>query len=239
MPIEIPSRFAGPPAMGHGGYVAGLLAARTEGPVQVTLRRPVPLDVALELVELPAGALELRHEGDLVVQSEPATLDLEVPPAPSVDAARTAEAGSPSLQGPTGVHPVCFGCGRLREPGDALRIFAGPVDVDGGRQVAAVWRPDAVAEADGSVGRQWALAALDCPGAFAFIVDGVGAGLLGRITFEQHGEVRAGADHVVTGWQVGRDGRKLLAGTALFDRTGTLLAAARATWFPMPGSATG
>lgn len=42
MEIEIPRRFAGPPSMGHGGYVAGLFARRTDGPVQVTLRRPRP-----------------------------------------------------------------------------------------------------------------------------------------------------------------------------------------------------
>jgi hypothetical protein len=79
------------------------------------------------------------------------------------------------------------------------------------------------------------VAALDCPGAFAFISDGRPAGLLGRIVFAQHHPVDAAATHVVTGWQIGIDGRKHLAGTALFAPDGTLLAAARATWFPFPG----
>lgn len=236
MHLEIPNRFAGPPEMGHGGYVAGLLASRTEGAVQVTLRRPIPLDVDLELVSLDGGHLELRRGGEVLVESQPAALELDVPPAPSVDTARAAEASSPSLDGPTGVHPICFGCGRLRDPEDALRVFAGPVEVDGGRQVAGIWRPDPFAERDGTVGRQWVLAALDCPGAFAFLVDGVRAGLLGRITFEQHREVHAGSDLVVSGWRVGEEGRKLFAGTALFDPDGALLASARATWFPMPAA---
>lgn len=235
MHLEIPNRFAGPPEMGHGGYVAGLLARRTEGAVQVTLRRPIPLDVDLELVSLDGGHLELRRDGEVLVESQPAALELDVPPAPSVEAARAAEASSPSFEGPTGVHPICFGCGRLREPGDALRVFAGPVEVDGHRQVAGIWRPDPFAEPGGTVAPQWVLAALDCPGAFAFLVDGVRAGLLGRITFEQHREVRARSDLVVSGWRIGEEGRKLFAGTALFDPHGTLLVSARATWFPMTG----
>lgn len=237
MEIEIPRRFAGPPTMGHGGYVAGLFASRTDGPVQVTLRRPTPLDVALELEEVGEGRWELRHGDEVVAASEPASLDLDVPQAPTVEDARAAEAASPSHHEGRGVHPTCFGCGRAREPGDALRVFAGPLEAGGVAQVAGVWRPgEAFASADGTVDAQWVLAALDCPGAFAFIVDGLRAGLLGRIVFEQHAAVRAGDDHVVSGWQIGVEGRKMLAGTALFDAGGTLLAAARATWFGFPAS---
>jgi hypothetical protein len=78
----------------------------------------------------------------------------------------------------------------------------------------------------------YALAALDCAGAFAFIVDGVRAGLLGRIVLAMHREVRAEQELIVTGWQIGRDGKKLLAGTALFTADGELCASAKATWFP-------
>jgi hypothetical protein len=234
MQIEIPGRFAGPPTMGHGGFVAGLFAQRTPGAVQVTLRRPTPLDQPLELTDAGEGRYALRTGADLVAESEPSTLDLEVPPPPTLEQATEAEAGSPAHYDGRGVHPTCFGCGNRREPGDGLRIFVGPTEVDGHQQVAGVWRPDAAfATDDGTVETQFVLAALDCPGAFAFIAHEVRAGLLGRIVFEQFGEVRAGDDHIVTGWQIGVDGRKLFAGTALFDQQQTLLAAARATWFPM------
>lgn len=237
MELEIPSRFAGPPSMGHGGYVAGLFASRTDGPVQVTLRRPTPLDVTLTLDEVGEGRWELRHGDEVVTASEPASLELDVPPAPTVDDARAAEAASPSHHEGRGVHPTCFGCGNRRKSGDGLRVFAGPLEVGGVAQVAGVWRPGAAfAATDGTVDAQWVLAALDCPGAFAFIVDGLRAGLLGRIVFEQHATVHADHDHVVTGWQIGVDGRKMFAGTALFDVDGTLLAAARATWFGFPSS---
>ena len=216
--------------MGHGGYVAGLLAERVEGAVQVTLRRPIPLDVRLDLVDTEGGGAQLLYGDDLLVEAEPSDLELDVPPPPPLDAARAAEAASPSHYDGRGVHPTCFGCGTARENG--LRVFVGPLTVDGAEQVAGTWNTAPFAEGDGAVARRWVLAALDCPGAFAFISREVGAGLLGRIVFEQHGDVCAGGDYVVTGWQVGTDGRKLFAGTALFDDAGTLLAAAKATWFP-------
>ena len=230
MEVVIESRFQGPPMMGHGGYVAGLLAERVEGPVQVTLRRPIPLDVPLDLVDLDGGRVELRRGDELLVEAEPSTLDLDVPPAPTLAAARAAEAGSPSHYEGRGVHPTCFGCGVGRDNG--LRVFVGPVTVEGSEQVAGTWDTAPFTDPDGTVARRWVLAALDCPGAFAFISREVGAGLLGRIVFEQRREVPPGRETIVTGWQIGTDGRKLFAGTALFDDAGILLAAARATWFP-------
>ena len=222
--------------MGHGGYVAGLFATRTPGAVQVTLRRPTPLDTDLDLVDLGEGRLQLRHGDDVVTESEPAELVIAPPPPPSADDVREHVALSPSFYNEVGVHPTCFGCGLRREQGDALRIFAAPVEVEGHKQVAGTWTPgDTFAEPDGRVDTHWVAAALDCPGAFAFISDEKRAGLLGRIVFEQYGDVQADQEYMVTGWQIGEDGRKLFAGTALFDPQGALLAAARATWFgPAP-----
>lgn len=232
MHITIPRRFAGPPSMGHGGYVAGIFATRTKGAVQVTLRLPTPLDVELDLVDLGEGRMELRAGDGVVADSEPAPFAVAPPPPPPPEAARGAESSSPAFFNGRGVHPTCFGCGNMREAGDALRIFAAPVEVDGRKQVAAPWTPgEAFASPDGTVDTQWVTAALDCPGAFAFIVDDKRAGLLGRILFESYGEVYADQEYIVTGWPVGEDGRKLFAGTALFDAAGTLVAAAHSTWF--------
>lgn len=229
MPLVIPRRFAGPPAMGHGGYVAGLFTDLVPGAVQVTLRRPTPLDVELEIGDLGAGRFELRQGPDVIAEAEPAVLDIDPPAPPAIADVRVAEPQSPARYNGTGVHPTCFGCALGREPGDGLRVAAAPV----GEQVAAVWHPGpAWSEPDGTVRAHWILAALDCPGAFAFIVGEQPAGLLGRIVFEQYAPARADADHVVTGWKIGQDGRKLLAGTALFTAGGELLAAAKATWFP-------
>lgn len=228
--VVIPARCAGPPSIGHGGYVAGLLARRISGPVQVTLRRPAPLDVELEVVETGSG-VSLCRDGELLAEAAPTSFELEVPKAPDVETARAAEAGSPSYRH---VHPTCLGCGLQRTDDEGLAITVGPVEVDGVAQVAAVWRPEARhLDGDGYVDPLWVLAALDCPGAMAFIVEGLRAGLLGRISFALHAPVPAGADYVVTGWQVGEEGRKMFAGTALTSADGQVLASAAATWFSM------
>ena len=221
--------------MGHGGYVAGLLSCELQGAAQVTLRKPTPLDRALVLRSDAAGGVQLLDGDTIVADAAPATLELTIPRPPTLAQATAAEAASPSHRGERGVHPTCFGCGKLREAGDGLRVFAGPCEVDGQRMVAAHWRPgEAFADASGNVQKLHALAALDCAGAFAFIVDDVRAGLLGRIVLEQYRAVRADEALIVTGWQIGREGRKLFAGTALFDAQGKLCAAAKATWFGFP-----
>ena len=234
--VEVAHRFHGPPSMGHGGYVAGLLAEELGTPVvQVTLRKPTPLDrpLTLQRAEGQGGAARLLDAEQLIAEAVPAELELAVPRPPTLAAAAAAEAGSPSHYGERGVHPTCFGCSRLREPGDGLRVFVGPCEVEGQRMVAARWTPGAsFADDRGDVRAVYALAALDCAGAFAFIVDNARAGLLGRIVLAQHRKVRADQDLIVTGWQIGRDGKKLLAGTALFTADGELCASAKATWFP-------
>ncbi|MDH5674286.1 MAG: GFA family protein [Myxococcales bacterium] len=234
MEIQIEKRFAGPPRMGHGGYVSGLFADRMGGTIEVTLRKPTPLDQPLQMNAVDGGRFALQDGETLIADARPATLDLQVPPAPNLAQAKEAEAGSPSLVEGRGAHPICFGCGSQRAVGDALRIFVGPCEVEGHAMVAGGFHPVAgFGEADGLLPRRYVLAALDCPGAFAFIVDRQRAGLLGRIVFEQYRPVPVERDYIVTAWQIGRDGRKLFAGSALFEADGQLCAAARATWFEM------
>ena len=248
MQRTIEKRYAGPPNMGHGGYVSGLLVdaigGATNRPIQVTLRKPVPLEIPLELGDAEGGGVQLRRDDELIAEAKidddtAVITSLDVPPSPTIEQARAATAGSPSLyDGGRGVHPICFGCGNVRSDSEGLEVFAGPVDVggegaDGCQQVAGLWRPGTNERTtDG-----WILAALDCPGAFAFISQGTRAGLLGRIVFQRldGGEqIDPGQEHVVTGWQIGVDGRKMFAGTALFDAEGNLRAAAKATWFGFP-----
>jgi hypothetical protein len=233
--ITIAARHAGPPGMGHGGYVAGVVGRRWPTGVEVTLRRPVPIETPLRLDETEVDRSTLWHGEELIAEAVPAELDLAVPPAPSRAEAAAAELGSPSHHEGRGVHPTCFGCGLARPDGDGLRIAAGPVPGDDAL-VAAVWTPGPeVAGPDGATDPTIVVAALDCPGAFAFLAAGEPAGLLGRITVRLDAPVPAAEEHIVTGWRVGVDGKKLLAGTALLSAEGELLAAARAVWFPWPG----
>lgn len=230
--VVVPENCMGPPGVGHGGYVAGLLARCIEGGSQVTLRRPTPCGVPLVVEEVGEGRWILRDGDDVLAEAEPASLDLDVPPVPAVGAAREAEARSPSRWDERGVHPICFGCSLSRDDDEGLEVAVGPLEVDGHEEVAAVWRPPArLAGPDGAVDARWVLAALDCPGAMAYIARDRFAGLLGRIVYEQTGRVEPDVDHVVLGWQIGEDGRKLFAGTALATADGTVLAMSRQTWF--------
>ncbi len=203
--------------------------------MQVTLRYPTPLAVPLQLETNDPERSTLSWEGRLIAEGTSTKLDLDIPRPPPASVAAAAEPDSPSHYQGHGVHPTCFGCGTQR--GDSLRLAAGPVEVQGVSQVAAVWNPDPIfSEGNGNVAKRYVVAALDCPGAFAFISRGERAGLLGRIVVEQFAPVQTNATLIVTGWCIGKEGRKLFAGTALFSSEGEPLAAARATWFTMPGS---
>ena len=167
--VVIPETHGGPRGIGHGGYVVGLLAGNVAGAAQVTLRKPAPLGVALDVV-LTENAWELRSGDDVIADATSTVLDLAVPRAPSLDEARAAEEKSPSRWNETGVHPTCFGCALFRDDDLGLAIGTGPLQVDGIDMVAAAWRPRAThADASGVVDPHIVVAAIDCTGDMEFI----------------------------------------------------------------------
>ncbi|HXK16573.1 MAG TPA: hypothetical protein VNG33_02120 [Polyangiaceae bacterium] len=222
----IAQRFCGPPDSANGGYTAGLLAKNLQGAVEVTLRRPPPLERELSL--LVAEERARLCDGDLLIaEARRAAVELEPPPAPSFE---RAQALSKNYIGHTRHHfPSCFVCGPARAPGDGLRIFPGAERA--GDPVAAPWLPDSsVADADGAVRQELLWAALDCIGYFAIATPDYPIALLGRMTGEIFGRVNAGARCVVVGFPLAREGRKLHAGTAIYDDDGKPLGVARQTW---------
>src|SRR6185436_10448445 len=111
---------------------------------------------------------------------------------------------------------------------DGLRIFAGGTAADG--IVAAPWTPDeSLAGQDGRVRPEFLWAALDCPGYFAIATPGETA-VLGRMTAEVEPAVSAGEPCVVVAWGMGRSGRKLHAGTAIFGADGECRGRSAQTW---------
>ena len=48
--VIIARRFRGPPDSGNGGYSCGLLARHFDGPVEVTLKAPPPVDTPMAIV---------------------------------------------------------------------------------------------------------------------------------------------------------------------------------------------
>jgi hypothetical protein len=224
--IRIAARFCGPPGSGNGGYTCGRLAAGMRPPVEVTLRRPPPLDRELRILRNPQG--QALMDGDApVAEARHARLELVPPPCPGLGAATAAAARYHGLA--EHAFPTCFVCGPGRAAGDGLRIFAGEVPDDS--MVAAPWRPDSgLAGADGRVDDAFVWAALDCPGAWAWLAALDDPLVLGRLTAEIDAPVMAGQPHVVGGWRLGREGRKYYSGTAIWRADGTICARARATW---------
>src|SRR5689334_7343537 len=137
--VSIPRRFSGPPESGNGGYSAGVLARFVDAPaVEVTLRRPPPLDRPLTVDRHGTGAT-LRDGDALIAEAAPGTIDVDVPRPVPFDAAVDASKTSPFRDLATHPFPTCFGCGPAREAGDGLRVFAGPVG--GAATFAAPWVP--------------------------------------------------------------------------------------------------
>ena len=244
--VVIGRRFCGPPNSGNGGYVCGLLARRL-GPsaeiarakitsAEITLLRPPPLDTQLSVVAGGSG-VELRR-GETVLATGRAIETVGIPasavPVASYDEAVRA-AGRTPYDEDTHALPGCFVCGPARAEGDGLRIFAGPlssVGDDWPDAFAAPWIPDAsLLGEDGRVAEEFVWAALDCPGGYAVIplVGGVPV-LLGRLAATVRACPKPGERCVLTAWPIGRDGRKLHAGSALLAESGEVIALARATW---------
>jgi hypothetical protein len=238
--IRIGRRFNGPPDSGHGGYTCGVVAAHVDGPTEVTLRRPPPLDALLSVVKGEDGSVRVLDGDELVAEGNPRDEDLGIHVPDPVGITEAEAAGRASF-----VHahpeehpfPTCFVCGPQRVGSDGLGIIVGSVV---GRDVAAdAWTPAVdLSGGDGVVRPEFVWAALDCSGGIgSFLVDPVEGNpfMLGRFAVTVEGAVRAGAPHAVVGWRVGVDGRKLTAGSAIFTEDGALAALARATWIQLAG----
>ena len=219
MEIVFDRRFRGPLTSANGGYAAGRLAAFIDADaVEVTLRRPPPLERPLDVAHAGEG-LRLLDGDELVAEARPSQLDLD-PPEP-VSLAEATEAATKHVPVGSPLFGECFVCGN-REDDDGLAIHVGPVP---GREPlhAAPWTPREAAP-------ELVWAAIDCPGAFAVGAAGRGEIVLGRMTAHVDRVPDVGERCIAVSWPLGEDGRKLFAGTALFTEGGELLALAKQTW---------
>ena len=229
-------RFCGPPGAVNGGFACGSLAALCGDAAEVTMRRPLPVGRALPMRSDGDGVLVVLDGGTALVEVRPAAAELALT-APGVlpELAEAVEGRAAYFADPA--FPRCFVCGPDRAVGDGLRIFPGPVP---DRSVwAAPWTPDpSFAGPDGCVRPEVVWAALDCPSGIAA---GEAAGLpkdttavLGRMTAHVAALPLPGLACRVVAWPIGRNGRKLAAGSALVDPDGAVLATARTLWVTVP-----
>jgi len=214
--ITFARRYRGPAQSANGGYAAGSLAQFVDGPAEVTLRLPPPLDRPLTVVEEDGRVLLLDGEA-LVAEAVP--VEPWIDPPPPVSLAEAADASTRHVAWGGENFGECFSCGDRQD--DGLCIHVGPV---AGRDVqAAPWTAHEVTP-------EVVWAAIDCAGAYAVGGPGRGEVLLGRMAAEIRRLPEEGERCVVMAWPLGEDGRKLHAGTALTTEEGEVLALARQTW---------
>jgi hypothetical protein len=236
--LVIGAAFNGPPTSGNGGYSAGAFALRTPfaaagDPVTVTLRRPPPLEVALDIT-VDDDLARLLHS-DAVVAEATAGSFADAPPSATPFA--EAQAAEALYRGRHGhAFGTCFTCGPDRSPGDGLCLAPGIVEPG---RTACTWTPHAAhGDADGVVAPAIVWAALDCPSAWTTDIMKQPC-VLGRMTAQLLQPVDAGARCVVVGAMRSINGRKTATSSALYDEDGTLLARAEHLWIAIDPSAFG
>jgi hypothetical protein len=238
--LTIPARYNGPARSGNGGYTAGVLADRVpvlaDDLVEVTLRQPPPLDVAMQVSG--EEQLVLSLEGGTIAEARKVSRDLG--PVEAVSAADATEAMGRFAGLTAHPFPTCFGCGPERAEGDGLRIFPGPV----GDKVAALWRPhrdlaessDLLDQGVQRVGVGVGWAALDCVGGWAGDIGGRKM-VLGRMTARIDALPVVGEPHVVVGRELGTEGRKTFTASTIYDSDGRIVARAEHIWIAVDPTA--
>ena len=229
--FEIADRFCGPPRSGNGGYVCGRIAKHMQGTVAVRLKMPPPLNAELRLESSDEEA-HLYHDKTLIGEAKRSLLELQPLPRPSYEEAEHSAQRFIGFR----AHPFpgCFVCGPERKLTDGLCIFPGAVNESS--TIAGPWVPDpSLADDSGNIKSEFMWSALDCTGAFAVMPLPEGTSIvLGELCATIVTPLTPGERCVVMGWPLGADGRKRLAGTAVYAESGRLVAKARAVWIEVP-----
>lgn len=230
--IRVPARFSGPIGFANGGWIAGMVAqASGLDPAEITLRRPIPLEVDLELAMEPDLSGGRLTDGEsLIAEVRPGDFQREVPTFVTREEAISAETASLVRSSPEYGH--CLVCGVDRPDGYRLRPGALPGSDDA---VACLWRPASMQPllpSDAAIPAAWG--ALDCPGVWTIDAPNDPM-LLGRMTASvRHApDLSRGNlidDMIVVANRHGREGRKMLTSTALYSLEGELLAHAEQVW---------
>ena len=215
----IERRFRGPTESGNGGYTCGLVAAFVDGPAEVTLRLPPPLDRPLDVVR-DGDAVRVLDGDTLVAEAKPADGRRRAAGAAVLRGGRAGGAARRGSREPVpGVLRLRPAPRGRRGPAHLRRALCATV------AVAAHWLP-----AEPYTGPEFVWAALDCPGAYACGFGDRGVLVLGRLAARVEALPEAGERCVVVAWPLGDEGRKAYAGTALYGEGGRVLGVARATW---------
>jgi hypothetical protein len=232
--LTIPARFNGPPGSANGGYTCGRVAQLVGAEeVEVSLRKPPPLDQPLEVVR-DGERVELRDGDALVAEGQPTELLLDVPDPVDRDEVAAAEQRGRERWTADHPFPTCVVCGPERDADDGMRIF--PADISGQDMLfGACWTPrEQDGDGDGWVRPELVWAALDCPTSapVANFAEGppmVLASLAARLGCP----VQVGESHTILSWRTEVDGRKRRSAAALYDSGGIFICGSQALWIQL------
>jgi hypothetical protein len=226
--VVIDDHICGLPAVGFGGYVAGLLATELGSPAKVDFIHPAPLGRELSIEHDLASEATLSDGANVLAVGRPYETSEDHPAPPTWHAAELASEAYLAMT--DNDYPNCFGCGPSVPDGKGMRVFTGPIK--GRELVAAAWSPpDSFAADNGELLPKYVWSALDCPGGRArghFISSE--PAVTAYLAVQQKAPILAGTPYLVAGWPVRQDGRKSFVGMAIFDRDGILCASGEALW---------
>jgi hypothetical protein len=230
--VIVGRRFNGPTTSANGGYACGVAAGFVEGPAEVALRAPVPLDTPLEVEDGADGGVVLRA-GELVVATARAATEPppQPPVRPSVDEARAAVRDA--WRGRPEVFAGCYVCSPDRP--DGLGVDFGRLPGRRDCTAALLVAGQGVPERDGAVAREIVWGALDCPSYTPALWELERPSLLAGMRAALLEPVAVGSVSVVVGWPLGSEGRKHRTASALLAPDGRLLAHAEALWITPRG----
>ena len=232
--LTIPARFNGPPDSANGGYTSGRVAQLVGAEeVEVSLRRPPPLDQPLEVVR-EGERVELRDGDTLVAEGGPTELLFDVPdavPRGEVAAAERpgARSGPPSIPSPPAWSAAPTASPATGCASSPLRYLTAR-----GSSARAGLPGELESDGDGWVRPELAWAALDCPTSAPVANFGEGPPMvLASLAARLGCPVRVGEPHTILSWGLEVDGRKRRAAAALYDSDGVLRCASRALWIEL------
>jgi hypothetical protein len=234
--VLIPARFNGPRASGQGGYSCGVAGRLVRGSAaEVRLRAPPPLDTYFDVHRSSDGSVQVNDGDRVVMDGRPVDLTVDLPTPVTMEKAKNAAHPAEEIVGHP--FPTCFGCGPERAEGDGLRLFPGFIDARQEQVACPLVFERSFAGDDGVVPVELVWAALDCPSGWALhggdmqrVGTDIGLYVTGTIAAAVDAPLRVDEPHVVMGWRIGSDGRKLFTGSAIFTEEGAAVARCRQTW---------
>jgi hypothetical protein len=223
--VTIARRFQGVTGRGQGGHAAGLLTERIEGPAAVDFFNLIPIERPLA-VRHDRDRWELVDGETLILRARPYHREIRVPGPATLEEAESARRRAP-LEDHRRV-PDCFSCGTAE---GTMQVHAGPLQ--GRPEFATPWTPPAwTAGPDGVVLERYVWAAIDCPAGWR-AATGAARGrpsVTGQMQASISGPILPDRTYALVAWADEWRGRRVAAGTSLYDEGGRLLASSQSIW---------